>query len=329
VPYVTSDTVWDLATLPGRLVVLGGGPIGCELAQAFARLGSRVTIVEQAEQLLPAEDSDVARAVTKQFTAEAIEVLCGHRVVRFARDDDAAQAVVTSGADERAIPFDQVLLATGRRANVDGYGLEELELPVNANGTLAVDAYLQTRYPSIFACGDIIGPYQFTHMAAYQAWYAAFNALFGGIRKSKVNYSVVPWAVFVDPEVARVGLNEREAAARGVPFEVVRYELSDLDRAITDGEARGFVKVLTPPGKDRILGAVIVGSHAAEGIHEYVLAMTHGLGLKKMLSTIHVYPTFAESARHTAGVWRQRHLPARIQPWLERWHRWRRRQRKG
>ena len=190
---------------------------------------------------------------------------------------------------------------------------------------MATNAYLQTIYPNIYACGDVAGPYQFTHAAAHQAWYAAVNALFGRFRKFKADYSVMPWATFTDPEVARVGLNEIEAREKAVPYELSVFQFDDLDRAIADGEAHGFVKVLTMPGKDKILGVTIVGEHAGEVIAEYVFAMKQGIGLSKILGTIHIYPTLAEANKYAAGVWKRAHAPVGLLKWVARYHAWMRR----
>ena len=326
VGYLTSDTLWRLRDLPRRLLVLGGGPIGCELAQAFARLGSRVTQVEMLPRLLMREDPEVSDLITEHFRAEGMAVLTGHQAKRFLVEDGEkiliAGASHDGGGGEVRIPFDAVLVAVGRVANLTGYGLEELGL---AGGrTVETNEFLQTRYPNIYAVGDVTGPYQFTHTAAHQAWYAAVNALFGGVKRFKVDYRVIPWVTFTSPEVARVGLSEDEAKARGIAYEVTRYDLDDLDRAIADGDAHGFIKVLTPPGKDRILGATLVGEHAGEQLAEFTLAMRHGLGLNKILGTIHPYPTWSEAAKYAAGTWKRAHAPQGLLAWVERFHAWRR-----
>jgi pyruvate/2-oxoglutarate dehydrogenase complex dihydrolipoamide dehydrogenase (E3) component len=322
--YLTSDTVWELREVPGQLLVMGGGPIGCELAQAFSRLGSKVTVVDMATQLLPREDSEVAQAVESAFAREGIQVLVNHRAVGFRREDGGNCVDLDGGGQSRTLAFDKVLVAVGRTAVTAGLGLEELGVERGPTGTIVVDDFLRTAVPTIFACGDATGPYQFTHMASHQAWYATVNSLFGSLRKFRVDYSVVPWVTFTDPEVARVGLNEVEAQERGVAFEVTRYDIDDLDRAIADGEAYGFIKVLTPPGKDRILGVTIVGYHAAELLAEYVMAMKHGIGLKKILGTIHVYPTLSESNKFVAGEWRKARKPESLLGWVARYHNWRR-----
>jgi len=321
---LTSDTVWDLRALPARLLVLGGGPIGSELAQAFARLGSRVTQVEMLPRLLPREDPEVSELVRAKFAAEGIAVLTGHRAKRFLREDGRKVLVCEHDGREVRVEFDAVLCAVGRAANTAGYGLEELGIPVTRAGTVETDEFLRTVYPNILACGDVAGPYQFTHTASHQAWYASVNALLGGLRKFRADYSVIPWATFTDPEVARVGLSETEAKERGIAHEVSVYGIDDLDRAIADEAAHGLVKVLTVPGKDRILGATIVGEHAGDLIAEYVAAMRHGFGMNRILGTIHIYPTLAEANKYAAGVWKKAHAPQWALRLAERYHAWRR-----
>jgi pyruvate/2-oxoglutarate dehydrogenase complex dihydrolipoamide dehydrogenase (E3) component/uncharacterized membrane protein YdjX (TVP38/TMEM64 family) len=322
--FVTSDTVWGLQELPRRLVVLGGGPIGCELAQSFARLGSQVTQVEMAPQVMGREDPEVAALVAAALQADGVRLLTGHEAVRAQLQGGERQLVVRAGGAEAAIPFDVLLCAVGRSPRVSGFGLEELGIPLTPRKTIATNAWLQTVYPNIYAVGDVAGPYQFTHTAAHQAWYAAVNALFGRFRRFAADYSVIPWATFTDPEVARVGLSENEARAQGIAVEVTRYDLDDLDRAIADGSTHGFVKVLTVPGKDRILGVTIVGSHAGDLLAEYVLAMKHGLGLNKILGTIHTYPTLAEANKYAAGAWKRAHAPQGLLRWVQRYHAWER-----
>ncbi len=322
VGYLTSDTVWNLHELPQRLLVLGGGPIGCELAQAFARFGAMVTLVEMAPRLLVREDEDVSAIVEQRFAAERIRVLTGHRAKQFVTENGEKTLIAEHQGGEAHIAFDAVLVAVGRTANLTGYGLEELGIPTGR--TVETNEFLQTRFPNIYAAGDVAGPFQFTHTAAHQAWYAAVNALFDPFKRFKADYAVVPAATFIDPEVARVGLNEQEARAQNIAFETSTYQLDDLDRAIADGEAHGFVKVLTVPGKDRILGVTLVGEHAAEFIAEYVLAMKHGFGLNKILGTIHIYPTLAEANKYVAGVWKKAHAPQGLLRWVERFHAWRR-----
>ncbi|OGA95431.1 MAG: pyridine nucleotide-disulfide oxidoreductase [Burkholderiales bacterium RIFCSPHIGHO2_12_FULL_61_11] len=324
--YVTSDTLWDefarLDEVPRRLVVLGGGPIGCELAQSFARLGAQVTQVEMAPRIMIREDEEVSALACKALEADGVSVLTDHKALRCDRTGDVKTLVVAHQGSEKRIEFDQLICAVGRVARLTGYGLEALGIP--AQRTVETNEYLQTIYPNIYAAGDVAGPYQFTHVAAHQAWYAAVNALFGDVKKFKVDYSVIPWTTFIDPEVARVGLNEQEAKEKGVACEVTKYGMDELDRAIADSEAQGFVKVLTVPGKDRILGVTIVGSHAGELLAEYVLAMRHGLGLNKILSTIHTYPTLAEANKYAAGEWKRAHQPRRLLEWARKYHDWKR-----
>ncbi len=322
VGYLTSDTLWSLRERPGRLVVLGGGPIGSELTQAFARLGCKVIQVEMVSRILIREDPEISEMVQQRFEAEGIDLRLGHRAKEFLVEEGRKILVCDHEGQEVQIEFDQLLVAVGRVANTRGYGLEELGVPLRANGTLEVNRFLETAFPTIYACGDVTGPFQFTHTAAHQAWYASVNALFGRFKRFRVDYSVIPWATFTDPEVARVGINELEAKEQGIPYEVTRYGIDDLDRAIADQEAHGVVKVLTVPGKDHILGVTIVGEHAGDLIAEYILAMRHGLGLNKILGTIHIYPTLAEANKYAAGAWKRAHAPERLLRWVERYHRW-------
>ena len=326
VGYVTSDTLWDtfaqLDEVPKRLVVLGGGPIGCELAQAFARLGSQVTQIEMAPRIMAREDTEVSALATKALEADAVQVLTDHKALRCEKRGEEKMLVVAHAGTEKTIPFDQLLCAVGRSARLTGYGLEELGIPTAK--TVQTNDYLQTIYPNIYAAGDVAGPFQFTHTAAHQAWYAAVNALFGDFKLFKADYSVIPWATFIDPEVARVGLNEQDAKEQNIAVEVTRYPIDDLDRAICDSETQGFVKVLTVPGKDTILGVTIVGTHAADLLAEYVLAMKHGLGLNKILGTIHTYPTLAEANKYAAGAWKRAHQPTALLEWVRKFHNWRR-----
>ena len=322
VGYLTSDTLWGLREQPKRLVVLGGGPIGCELAQSFARLGSQVTQVEMGARIMVREDEDVSAFARQALEADGVQVLTGHKALRCERVGEDKFIVVEHAGQEQRIAFDLLLCAVGRVARLQGFGLEELGVPTQR--TVVTDEYLQTLYPNILAAGDVAGPYQFTHTAAHQAWYAAVNGLFGTFKKFKADYSVIPWATFIDPEVARVGLNEQEAREKGVAHEVTRYGIDDLDRAIADSAAHGWVKVLTVPGKDIILGVTIVGVHAGDLLAEYVLAMKHGLGLNKILGTIHTYPTLAESNKYAAGEWKRAHQPHGLLRWVEKFHTWRR-----
>jgi pyruvate/2-oxoglutarate dehydrogenase complex dihydrolipoamide dehydrogenase (E3) component/uncharacterized membrane protein YdjX (TVP38/TMEM64 family) len=322
VGYLTSDTLWGLRELPKRLVVLGGGPIGCELAQCFARLGAQVTQIEMLPRIMIREDEEVSALAQRALEQDGVQVLTGHKALRCENDDDAKFIVVESGGVHKRVEFDLLLCAVGRVARLKGYGLEELGIP--SGKTIETNEYLETLYPNIYAAGDVAGPYQFTHTAAHQAWYASVNALFGNLKKFKADYSVIPWATFIDPEVARVGLNEQEAKEKGIAYEVTKYGIDDLDRAIADSAAHGFVKVLTVPGKDKILGVTIVGLHAGDLLAEYVLAMKHGLGLNKILGTIHTYPTLAEANKYAAGEWKRNHQPLKLLEWVGKYHAWRR-----
>jgi pyruvate/2-oxoglutarate dehydrogenase complex dihydrolipoamide dehydrogenase (E3) component/uncharacterized membrane protein YdjX (TVP38/TMEM64 family) len=323
VKHVTSDGIWSLTEKPERLLVLGGGPIGCELAQAFAGIGCQVTLLARSG-IMGKEDADAVALVEAGLAADGVQLLKGLDTVRCEIIDGEQRLIVSQNGVEQALAFDVLLCATGRKARVSGFGLEELGILLAKAGTIEVNDYLQTRYPNIYACGDVAGPYQFTHTAAHQAWYAAVNALFAGIKSFKADYRVIPWVTFTSPEVARVGLSETEAKARGIAYEVTRYGLDDLDRAIAESAAHGFVKVLTPPGKDTILGVTIVGEHAGELLAEFTLAMKHGLGLNKILGTIHPYPTWSEAAKYAAGEWKRAHAPKAALVWLERLHAWRR-----
>ncbi len=324
--YYTSDTIWEIRELPPRLVVLGGGPIGSELAQAFRRFGADVTMVQQAPHLLMREDADVIELIQRQFAAEGIRVLTSHRAVRVESDNGERVLVCAKGDGdaEVRVPFDAILVAVGRQPNTAGLGLEDVGVAVGERGEIEVDDYLRTSVPTIYACGDVIGPYQFTHTASHEAWYASVNPLFGPLKRFKADYSVIPWTTFTDPEVARVGLNEQEAESRGIEAEVTYYELEELDRALADEEGRGFIKVLTRPGKDRILGATIVGHHAGDLIAEFIAAMKWGKGLKSLMGTIHIYPTLTEANKFAASAWRKKHAPDNLLGWVERFHRLRR-----
>ncbi|MBW3830733.1 FAD-dependent oxidoreductase [Aeromonas hydrophila] len=329
VPYLTSDTLWQLRMAPRQLLVLGGGPIGCELAQSFALLGVPVTLVELSDQLLPREEREVADALAEQMSRDGVRVLTGWRAERAdylpaAAGDLPIRLQLRRGDETQIIEGDQLLLALGRVANVSGFGLEALGVELAPRGTVAVDGFLATNYPSILAVGDVAGPYQLTHAAAHQGWYAAVNALFSPFKRFRADYRVMPAAIYTTPEIARVGLNQKEARAQGIPFELTRFELAELDRAIADGERHGFIEVLTVPGKDQILGATLVGTHAGERIAEFVLAMRHRLGLGKILATIHAYPTLMEGNKYLAGEWRRARQPATLLALLTRYHRWRR-----
>ncbi|MGB8624405.1 MAG: FAD-dependent oxidoreductase [Paracoccaceae bacterium] len=326
VGYLTSDTLWDALkdreAAPKRLVVLGGGPIGAELAQSFARLGSDVTQIEMAPRLMIREDEEVSALVRESLERDGVRVLTGHKALACGVSDGNKWIEVEHDGGKRRIEFDEMIAAVGRTPRLTGFGLEDLGIP--ADRVVETNAFLETLYPNILAAGDVAGPFQFTHTAGHQAWFAAVNALFGTFKRFRVDYRVIPWATFTDPEVAHVGLNEQEAREKGIAFEVTRYGIDDLDRAIADGAAQGFVKVLTVPGKDRILGVTLVGEHAGDLIAEFVLAMKHGLGLNKVLGTIHIYPTLAEANKYAAGEWRKAHVSPRLLAMLERFHRWRR-----
>ena len=318
---LTSENLWQVPTLPKRLLIMGGGAIGCEMAQTFQRLGSQVILVEARPQLLPGEDADLAAGVSSSLVAEGVDIMTDHRVISV-QSEGAGRTAVLSGPENSSVTveFDRILVAVGRQANTSGFGLESLGVALNKDGTVAVDAYLRTSCPTIFACGDVAGPYQLTHAAGHQAWFAGVNALFGQFKKFAVDYRVMPQVIFTDPQLARVGLNEREAAAQGVAVEVTVYDLSDLDRAIVDGDAKGMVKVLTVPGSDRILGAAVLGPQAGELITQFVTAIKHNLGLNKILGLIHSYPTLSEANKYVAGEWKRKHAPVRLLRWAEKYY---------
>lgn len=324
VDYLTSDTVWKIRKLPERLVVLGGGPIGAELAQAFAIFGVAVTVVEMARQLLPREDTDVAGVLADAFRESGVDVRTNHKVKAVEKAANGPMLVCDHDGADVAIPFDTLLVAVGRQPNVTGFGLEELGVRLDRRGAAAADPFLRTNVPNIYVCGDVTGPFQYTHSAAQQAWHASMNALLAPFWSFRIDQSVLPSATFVDPEIARVGLNEKEAKEGGIPYEVTRYDIGDLDRAIADDEAKGFVKVLTRPKSDKILGVTVVSSHAAEIIAEFVLAMKQGLGLSRILQTVHIYPTWAEANRYAAGLWSKAHTPPWVFGFLKVFHKWRR-----
>ena len=324
IDYLTSDNLWQLRELPQRLTVLGGGPIGCEMTQAFARFGAEVTQIEMSSQLMGREDREVAEYIRGRFEKEGIRILTDHAAEAIKVQNGEQRLVCEHDGEMVEVPFDRLLVAVGRKPNVKGFGLEDLGVRLDDRGTMETDPFLRTNFPNIFCAGDVAGPYQFTHTAGHQAWYATVNALFGDFKKFRVDYSVIPWCTFTDPEVARVGLNEAEAEEQDVDYEVTRFEMAELDRAIAEEEDHGWVKVLTPPGKDKILGVTIVGSHAGDLLAEYVLAMKHDIGLNKILGTIHVYPTLAEANKMAAGQWRNAHKPEKLLAWVAKFHAWRR-----
>ena len=322
IDFLSSDNLWHIEELPERLLVVGGGPIGIEMAQAFSRLGSQVTVVEQIDRIMAKEDEDVSTHISQVLTKEGLNLLTGHQVIGF---NDANTVELKYGNEMKQHHFDKVLIALGRKARITGFGLEELGVKLNNGRTVAANPFLQTNVPSIYVCGDVTGPYQFTHTASHEAWYAAVNALFSPIKKFKVDYSVIPWATFTDPEVSRVGINEQEAKAQNIAYELTHYDLDNLDRAITEQKNSGFIKVLTKPNSDKILGVTIVGEHAGDLIAEFIFAMRHGLGLKKILGTIHIYPTWTEANKFSAGNWQKKHVPKYALRLLEKFHTWRRR----
>ncbi len=320
IEYHTSDTIWSIDKLPKNMVVLGGGPIGCELAQAFAKLGSKVTLIEMADEIMGREDSDVSKLIRKKFEADGVNVLTSHKAEEFGTAAKQKYITCDHNGKEVKVKFDLVMVAIGRKARIEGFGLEELGVELSDRGTVIANDFLQTNFPNIYVCGDVTGPYQFTHVAAHQAWYASVNALFGSVKKFKVDYRVIPWCTFTDPEVARVGLNEEDAIAKDIEYDVTTYGIDDLDRAIADGEDHGFVKVITPKKSDKILGVTIVGAQAGDLIAEFVLAMKYNIGLNKILGTIHIYPTMAEANKYVAGNWKKANKPEWALELIEKFH---------
>ncbi len=320
--YLTSDTMWEALAqrdqIPKKMIFLGGGPIGCELSQSFARLGADVWQIEKHQRVMRREDAEVSALAQKALSDSGVNVLTKHTALRCEIRDGLKYLVAEHDGQEVSLEFDELICAVGRKARLSGYGLEDLG--IDTQSTVITNQYLQTVYPNIYAAGDVAGPYQFTHVAAHQAWYASVNALFGSFKKFAADYRVIPWTTFIDPEVARVGINEQEAIEQGIAYEITKFDLSELDRAIVDGATNGFVKVLTVPGKDKILGVTIVGEQAAELLAEYVLAMKYNLGLNKILGTIHAYPTMSEANKYAAGEWKRAHAPERILRWLEKFH---------
>lgn len=307
---LTSENLWEIRILPRRLIVLGGGPIGSEMAQAFARIGSRVTQVEMGPRILGREDDDVASVIAHSFKKDGVEIVTQTRAKEIVIEGGEKILICDSAGTERRIPFDEILCAVGRRANTGGVDWKKLGIELNPNGTIKVDAFMRTTQKNICAAGDIAGPYQFTHTASHQAGYAVINSLFAPLKKFKADYSVIPWVTFTDPEVAQVGLNEQAAKSQGIPYELTKYGLDDLDRAICESEAHGFVKVLTKPGTDKIIGATVVGHNAGEFFIEFVQAMRQGFGMNGIMNAIHPYPTYAEANRYAAGQWKRAHAPA-------------------
>ena len=323
VPFLCSDTLWQLDEIPSELLLVGGGPIGCELAQAFARLGSKVSIVQRNANLLPREDQEVSSLIQRQFEQEGITVYTGSQLLEVGKHKDKRIWVrLQQNGQKITLSTSHLFLALGRRPSISGFGLEEIGIQINTRGAVATNGFLQTNYPHIYAVGDVASPWQFTHSAAHQAWHASINALFGHFKKFRINYHLLPWATFCDPQIARIGLNETQARQQNITYEVTRYDLRELDRAICEGENHGFIKVLTKPGSDRILGVTIVATHAAEMISEFACAMCAGKGLNHILSTIHLYPAYSEANKYLAGQWKKAHAPAWLFPWLEKYHRW-------
>lgn len=321
---LTSDNLWAMKELPRRLLVLGGGAIGLELTQAFSRLGSQVTLVERSPRLLPREDVEVSEWIQKKLVAEGVTVHINTQSESFVLNNGEKTAICKNAAGSVQIPFDQVIVAIGRKANVKGFGLETLGVELSPNGAIQVNDQLQTNIPNIFACGDVTGRFQFTHTAAQQAWFSSMNALLRPFYSFKNDESLIPWCIYTDPEIARVGLNEADAKQKNIPYESTFYNIDHLDRALAEESAYGFVKILTAQGSDRILGVTIVGPSAGESLAEFVLAMKYKLGLNHILKTIHTYPTLSEANKMAAGQWRKSKISPRLLKISESFNNWQR-----
>ena len=309
IDFLTSESVWNLKTLPKRLLIIGAGPIGCELAQAFCHLGTQVTQVDIQPRLLPKEDAEVSDLVSVQFQRDGVKVLTDYEPIKVIREADRNYLEACCKGQTVRIEYDELLIAAGRKPNVEDLGLENLGIELTSLGAVKVNSSMQTSVSNIFACGDVAGPYQYTHMASYQAFFSSINAMLSGLWKIRANYKAVPWATYIRPEVARVGLSETEARMQKISYDMTRYDLSNLDRARTEAETEGFIKILTVPGKDKILGVTIVGFQASELIGEFVFAMTHNMGLRKIIDAIHIYPTMFEANKLAANEWRKNNLP--------------------
>lgn len=320
IKFYTSETLWKIENLPKELLVVGAGPIGLELAQAFFRLGSKVNVIEMSEKILSKEDEDISSFMKIELEKEGIKFYTKHKLTSFEKNS----AILEFENTKLKLSFTEVLFAIGRKARTKDFGIEELGIELNQDGTIKTDEFLQTNFPNISACGDVAGPFQFTHTASHQAWYASVNSLFGIFKKFKADYRVIPRTTFTDPEISSVGINEIEAKLKNIEYDLYKYEISELDRAIADGEAKGFIKVLTKKNTDEILGVNIIANHSGEMIQEYVLAMKYKIGLNKILGTIHAYPTMVEANKYVAGIWKKKTKPEKVLNILEKFHKWRR-----
>ncbi len=319
--YLTNETVFSLTELPRRLAVIGSGPIGCELAQTFARLGSRVTVIEMAPQILPREDRDAAQFVIDRMQRDGVEFVLESKVSRAQKIEDAVRLTLESRGSRETIEVDRVLVGVGRAPNVQGLGLDAAGVRFDERAGVEVDARLRTSNKRIFAAGDVCSQYKFTHAADAMARIVIQNALFFG--RSRADKLVMPWCTYTDPEIAHVGMYKEDADKAGVATETVTVELSEVDRAILDGDG-GVLKVLLRRGSDEILGATLVASHAGETISEITAAMTNKLGLRKLAGVIHPYPTQAEAIKKAADAYNRQRLTPRVKWLFERIMAWRR-----
>jgi pyruvate/2-oxoglutarate dehydrogenase complex dihydrolipoamide dehydrogenase (E3) component len=317
--YLTNETIFNLTELPRRLAVIGGGPIGCEMAQAFARFGSRVTHLVQEAHVLPREDADAAAVVQEAMARDGVQFEFGIKVVEVRRQDGGTVVVFERGGERREIRetlVDEILLSVGRAPNVEGLGLEAAGVRYGKKG-VEVDDHLRTSNPHILACGDVASRYQFTHIADAQARIVIQNALFFG--RARASALTIPWCTYTSPEIAHVGLYEKDARAKGMEVDTLTVPLSSVDRAILEGATEGFLRLHLEKGKDHILGATLVAEHAGDMIGELCLAITHGIGLGKIAGVIHPYPTQGEVVKKAADTWRRGKLTPGVQKLFERW----------
>lgn len=319
---LTSETFWDLKQLPNKMIVIGGGPIGCEISQALSKIGVEILLVERSSRLLSAETKEVSDLVFDQMQQDGVKILLNSEIESFLTANSCK--VLESGKVEIYENFDAVFFAIGRKPRVENLGLEELGIPIAKNGTIEHNEYLQTKYRNIYVCGDVAGPIQLTHVAGHQAWYAAVNALFSNFKSFKEDLSVIPRCTFTYPEVASVGLSEQELEKKNYDFEITHYPLTTFDRAVCDQATNGFVRLLTKKNSDQILGVTIVSPRAGEMIAEFALAMRWKLGLKKILSTVHAYPTWSDANKMAALAWQKKHVPPKLVALSEKFHDWKR-----
>lgn len=328
VDYLTSDTLWNLRKKPEKLVIIGGGPIGLEMAQGFNRLGISVTLVESAPQVMGREDPDVAQWIGDKLKSEGVEILTSVKIEEVKKENGRATLHFRHQLQDKQIPFSHLLVATGRKASVRGLGLEGLGVRLTKNSTIETNGFMATNHSHIYACGDVTGPFPFTHSASYQGTLAAIHALFSPLSRLpfvnlKASYTGLPWCTYTDPEVARCGLNETMAREKNISHEVIYLPLKELDRALTDGREEGFIKILTKKDSDKILGMTAVGAEAGNWTGEFVLAINQNIGLNQILKTVHAYPTLTEAAPRVAALWKKQQTSEKALRLLQKFHKWR------